>query len=188
MRTATVLFLCTGNYYRSRHAEAVFNHLAGAAGIGWRATSRGLAVDFGVHNIGPMSRATRARLTSLGIAHGPGVRMPLPVTEADLAGADLVVALKELEHRPLLTERFPGWADRVEYWAVHDVDLAPAEVALPEIEGHVRALLGRLTAGPGVIREGATEMGVELTDDEPGNGSGPPPHRQRAVHNRADRI
>ena len=34
--TRTVLFLCTGNFYRSRHAEAVFNHHAAASGIGCR--------------------------------------------------------------------------------------------------------------------------------------------------------
>ena len=42
--TARVLFVCTGNYYRSRFAEAVFNHLAAARGLPWRAVSRGLAV------------------------------------------------------------------------------------------------------------------------------------------------
>ena len=30
--------------YRSRHAEAVFNHHAASVGLGWRATSRGLAL------------------------------------------------------------------------------------------------------------------------------------------------
>jgi protein-tyrosine phosphatase len=147
--TDTVLFLCTGNYYRSRHAEEVFNHLAAEAGLPWQATSRGLALEFGVNNVGPMSRATQARLTALSIPHGPDLRMPLPVTEHDLAEAELVVALKELEHRPLLTERFPAWADRVEYWAVHDVDFAPPDVALPEIEDRVRALVARLAAGAG---------------------------------------
>src|SRR5712671_2995969 len=93
--TGTVLFLCTGNYYRSRHAEEVFNHRAAAVGLGWRAASRGLALEFGVNNVGPMSRATRARLMSLGIPHGPDLRMPLPVTERDLTEAALVVALKE---------------------------------------------------------------------------------------------
>jgi hypothetical protein len=39
-----VLFICTGNYYRSRFAEAVFNHHAEALGLRWRAFSRGLAI------------------------------------------------------------------------------------------------------------------------------------------------
>jgi protein-tyrosine phosphatase len=153
----TVLFLCTGNYYRSRHAEEVFNHLATKAGLPWRATSRGLALEFGVHNVGPMSRATQARLMALGIPHGPELRMPLPVTDRDLAQSALVVALKELEHRPLLAARFPAWADRVEYWAVHDVDFAPPDVALPEIEDQVRALVARLAAGSHHANSSATD-------------------------------
>jgi hypothetical protein len=40
----TVLFLCTGNYYRSRFAEALFNSVAGRMGLPWRASSRGLAL------------------------------------------------------------------------------------------------------------------------------------------------
>src|SRR5947199_205561 len=39
----TVLFLCTGNYYRSRFAEVLFNSVAGKMGLTWRASSRGLA-------------------------------------------------------------------------------------------------------------------------------------------------
>ena len=39
----TLLFLCTGNYYRSRYAEELFNHRAAPAGLNWRAQSRGLA-------------------------------------------------------------------------------------------------------------------------------------------------
>ena len=37
----TVLFLCTGNYYRSRFAEVLFNSLAGKMGLPWKASSRG---------------------------------------------------------------------------------------------------------------------------------------------------
>lgn len=140
----TVLFLCTGNYYRSRHAEIVFDHHATAAGLQWRAASRGLAVEFGVNNVGPMSRATVERLMALGIPLEPYVRFPQRLTEADLAAADLVVALKEAEHRPLMTERFPAWVERVEYWAVHDLDVTTPVVALPEIEQRVRELVARL--------------------------------------------
>ena len=37
----TVLFLCTGNYYRSRFAEALFDSVAVRMGLPWRASSRG---------------------------------------------------------------------------------------------------------------------------------------------------
>jgi protein-tyrosine-phosphatase len=40
----TVLFLCTGNYYRSRFAEVLFNSVAGKLGLSWVASSRGLAL------------------------------------------------------------------------------------------------------------------------------------------------
>jgi protein-tyrosine phosphatase len=142
--TRTVLFLCTGNYYCSRHAEAVFNHHATAAGLSWRATSRGLALEFGVNNVGPMARATVERLTALGIAHEPYLRMPAPTTEQDFAAASLVVALKDAEHRPLLVERHPRWVEKVEFWAVHDIDFATPEEALPEIEERVLELITRL--------------------------------------------
>jgi protein-tyrosine phosphatase len=141
---ATVLFLCTGNYYRSRHAEAVFNHLATTANLSWRATSRGLALEFGVNNVGPIARATLNRLRLLGIDHGPYLREPIRVEEADFAAARLVVALKESEHRPLMNQRHPEWADRIEYWTVDDIDFATPAVALPTIEAHVQALVARL--------------------------------------------
>ena len=38
----TVLFVCTANLYRSRVAEALFNHHAQARSLGWCAFSRGL--------------------------------------------------------------------------------------------------------------------------------------------------
>src|SRR5207249_1727138 len=40
----SILFVCTGNFYRSRFAEAVFNHYAKQRQSPWRAFSRGLAV------------------------------------------------------------------------------------------------------------------------------------------------
>lgn len=142
----TVLFLCTGNYYRSRHAEAVFDHRAAAAGLGWKAASRGLALEFGLHNVGPLAAATRDRLTALGIDPAPYLRMPQRVTDDDLAAADRIVALKEVEHRPLLTARHPAWVAAVEFWDVHDVDVTTPDVSLPLIEERVGALLARLAA------------------------------------------
>lgn len=149
--TQTVLFLCTGNYYRSRHAEAVFNHHATTRGLGWRATSRGLALERGVQNPGLIARATLSRLSALGIPHDPYLRLPQSVTEADFQDAQLVVALKETEHRPLVAERFPSWVEQVVYWGVHDVEFATPAEALPQIESQVLALIAQLdgtTVGP----------------------------------------
>jgi protein-tyrosine phosphatase len=70
--------------------------------------------------------------------------MPLLCRECDLAEASLVIALKELEHRPMIAARFNGWADRATYWHVHDVDQATPADALSEIETLVRQLVAHL--------------------------------------------
>jgi protein-tyrosine phosphatase len=70
--------------------------------------------------------------------------MPRQVSEAELAAADVVVAVKEAEHRPLMRSRHPAWEERVRYWAVHDLDCAGPEAALPELERLVRELIEEL--------------------------------------------
>lgn len=137
-----VLFLCTGNYYRSRFAESLFNHLAEQKGGPWRATSRGLRLS--PANPGPISRHARAALAALEIELAEPVRFPLAAAEEDFHAAAHVVAVKEQEHRQLVAAQFPCWTERVEYWQVHDLDCASPEEALPELEQHVRRLLARL--------------------------------------------
>lgn len=144
----TVLFLCTGNYYRSRFAEAVFNARAARLGLPWRAESRGLALERGANNVGPLSRHAAARLSQLGLEQ-PQPRMPLPVQEEDLRRADVIVAVKRDEHQPMLERKHPAWAGRTEYWEIHDDYDLPPEQALPRLERAVEELLGRLaSAGP----------------------------------------
>jgi protein-tyrosine phosphatase len=142
-----LLFLCTGNYYRSRFAELLFNHLAPVRGLPWQAVSRGIAIELGVDNVGPIARSTLAALDGRGVPLPATPRYPLALAEADLAGADHIVALKHDEHRPLLDAKFPGWAGRVEFWQVHDIDQALPSEALPQIEREVLALLERLGLG-----------------------------------------
>jgi protein-tyrosine-phosphatase len=140
-----ILFLCTGNYYRSRFAEELFNHLAKQSGLQWVATSRGMAPDPGC-NVGPISAHTKKAMSIRGMPLGEPVRFPMAVTEQDLAAADLVIALKEAEHRRMLTKQFPHWPDRVRYWHVHDLDLATGEQATAEIEELVVKLIEMLRA------------------------------------------
>jgi protein-tyrosine phosphatase len=139
-----ILFLCTGNYYRSRFAEIVFNLLAKQMGIDYVATSRALALELGIFNFGPISSHTRRGLAARGIPLPEPVRRPMQCDEADLQSAYRVIALKEAEHRRYLTERYPDWPDRVEYWHVHDLDQATPEQALAEIERNVTALVEQL--------------------------------------------
>ena len=141
----TVLFLCTGNYYRSRFAEVLFCELARRENLDWRATSRGLRIGW-PGNIGAISPHSERRLETLGIDWASFRHMPMQCRECDLAGADLVIALKEAEHRPMISERFPAWENRVTYWHVHDVDAAHPEDALDEIEQLVRALVEELSS------------------------------------------
>ena len=139
-----LLFLCSGNYYRSRFAELLFNRLVEDANLPWRARSRGLIVDRISHNIGPMSTHTIAALQTRQIVVPKPLRFPQQLQEQDLTAAHMVIALKELEHRPMLTERFPHWTDRVDYWHIDDVDCATAETALALLEQQVMQLIKRL--------------------------------------------
>lgn len=141
----TILFLCTGNYYRSRFAEHLFNDRAARRGIIWTADSRALALERGANNIGTISQYARVGLAERGIILPEILRFPQAVTEESLSAADRVIALDESEHRPLIAERFPSWCDLVEYWLVHDIGETPAEFALHHIEQQVNQLLEQLS-------------------------------------------
>ena len=76
----TVLFLGTGNYYRSRYAEILFNWEAQKRGLAWHADSRGLDPD--PLNAGPMSRHTKEALRKLGIPIDKHLRFPITASAA----------------------------------------------------------------------------------------------------------
>jgi protein-tyrosine phosphatase len=139
----TVLFLCTGNYYRSRFAAILFNSVAGKMGLPWRASSRGLALERGVNNVGPMEVTAITALEARGIRGvADFARFPIQVTKDDLETAGRIVALKQAEHLPLLQERFPAWLEKVEFWHVDD---GPEVLGL--IEQEVMGLVARILGG-----------------------------------------
>ncbi len=140
-----LLFLCTGNYYRSRFAEMLFNALAQEAELNWMADSRGIATE-GLNNLGPISAHAVIGLETRGIVPKV-VRFPKQVREDDLRSADMIIALNEPEHRRLLEERFPSWSDRVGYWHIDDVGLAPADIAMAQIEEQTKSLISHLCQG-----------------------------------------
>jgi low molecular weight protein-tyrosine phosphatase len=144
-----LLFLCTGNYYRSRYAEELFNHRAAGGGLRWTAQSRGLAIERGMDNIGPLSPFVLEALEQRGLRAQGAQRLPRQCAAADFAAAGHIVALDESEHRPLLRERFPAWESRTEYWQVGDVEVVAPKIALRAIDRQIDALLGRLQLSSG---------------------------------------
>ncbi|MEN9562061.1 MAG: hypothetical protein RIR73_305 [Chloroflexota bacterium] len=136
----SVLFICTGNYYRSRYAEIYFNHLVSKTDLGLRAFSRGLEASAG-RNVGPISTFALERLTRQGILLDESIRFPMQLEEKDLQAAGLIIAINRVEHQPMMKKYFPAWAEHVTYWDVADLDVTDSESALSSIERSVNLLI-----------------------------------------------
>lgn len=123
MKCKQILFLCTGNYYRSRIAEEMFNHFAAEWGLQARAFSRGLATSFeGNGNTGSFSEFALRVLTHYAITPRRSEEFPQRVTADELRDSNIVIALYQRDHAPMVAEQFPEFAEKVLYWSVPDLD------------------------------------------------------------------
>ena len=140
-----LLFLCTGNYYRSRFAEIYFNHLARKTGLNWWSYSRGLKHAWS-GNPGPIAPSAAIRLFRKGIVSWQFLRFPIRTVESDFSQSDMVIALKESEHRRYIKDHFNQWTDTTHYWEIHDVDVDPPSKTLPILENQLENLVRDLQA------------------------------------------
>ena len=95
-------------------------------------------------NLGPISRFTLKALQAKAISPEGAERAPTLCALVDFDDAEVVIALKEAEHRPMIEQRFPEVAGRVSYWHVHDIEFVDPSIALPLIEDRVRELIATL--------------------------------------------
>ncbi len=141
-----ILFLCIGNYYRSRFAEEIFNLKASKLNIPYVADSAALALERGKGNYGPISWYAIDGLETRGIKLSDNIRDPKAVSIADLESAFMIIAMDKLEHHPIATEQHPEWIEQMTFWDVADIDVVDPPDALAKIERLIDALVKTLSS------------------------------------------
>jgi len=140
-----LLFLCSGNYYRSRFAEDYFNHLAKNKGLKWKAFSKGLSENMpSPNNPGPISVHTIQALSQRNIESNNLGRYPQKVDNQDFIKYEKIIALSKLEHGPMLSDRFSQHLDKVEYFEVGDLPLEEPKAAMSKLSMLVEQLVSEL--------------------------------------------
>ena len=137
-----VLFLCSGNYYRSRFAEEFFRYRAKRFLPDWTADSRGLSLN--PNNPGLISPLVLDRLENLRFSPTGSGRLPSYAEASDFRDADVIIAMSKKEHMPLMEKKFAAYSQQVQYWDVEDTADMPSDVALAKIEMLVDELVQRL--------------------------------------------
>ena len=145
-----ILFLCTGNYFRSRFSQVLFQHLIeiNQATGALQVDSAGLKVDPSSGNIEPMAPEAISAVQDRGIPMDPAsLAAPKQVTEADLHAADVVVAVDEAAHRPMVQQQFPAWEDKIRFWLVKDLGEEDGVDPIAQLEHRVQQLFDELKPG-----------------------------------------
>jgi protein-tyrosine phosphatase len=133
-----ILFVCTGNYYRSRVAEILFNHFASEQALRATAVSRGLRLNPD-KNKGLLSQHAVAYLEKMQVSLVNG-SAPVELTLHDLQRAHRIIILDEREHRSMMRASFPEWEHKVEYWQIEDDYVVDPSIVLPKLEQKVKEL------------------------------------------------
>jgi protein-tyrosine phosphatase len=135
-----VLFICTGNYYRSRFAEALFNQKVGEAHLDWHAISRGL-------NLVPwqlgISKYAQQELTKRGVTKALMTGGPKRLTKQDVMKSDRIIVMDEAEHRSLFERNYS--VANVQYWHIPDVGKLKAPQACALMSDNIEQLISELT-------------------------------------------
>lgn len=135
-----VLFICTGNYYRSKFAEIYFNKKCMDHHLPYKAFSRGFDIS-NKSNIGLISKFAEGKLKKLNIKLPRNLKSPRLVKTTDLLKSDIVIALNENEHRPLVKKYFPQFEFKFSFWNIKDLYLEDPETSLIKLINEVEDLV-----------------------------------------------
>jgi protein-tyrosine phosphatase len=140
-----ILFLCSGNYYRSRLAEELFNYIANVDLLNWEADSAGLAKNITeLRNPGPISKHAVEFLEKYNVPIIGKNRFPKSLDPKTISKYEIIIALDKDEHEPMVLEWFGKIPDNFEFWDVKDVGFENPETATQRILEKVKILMQRL--------------------------------------------
>lgn len=151
-----VCFVCTGNYYRSRFAEAVFNFLSKECGESHIAKSRGLnisAADKTAREYGELSPYTKNKMDDLEIPRNLTSKKRKSISKKDLDEFDIIVIMDRSEHFKMVKEFIGEDKDMIEaaknfkYWAIKDVSDWEPEETLGAILANVNKFFNEVRWG-----------------------------------------
>lgn len=141
-----VLFLCTGNFYRSRLAEELLHGYSIQQGLDLVSDSAGLGPIPNPINVGPIRFEVIDYLRSRGVKPHGTKRFPRKCKVADIEVSDVVIGMNEIEHRCMVEEQFPDIdLEHVQYWHVPDMEEDPDNIGPDLMDRNVRKLLRQLS-------------------------------------------
>ena len=143
-----VNFVCSGNYYRSRLAEAYFNYISDLLRLNYVADSHGLAIHFAdelAEEHGEISPFSREKLEEIGVPEQYYMRDRKSLTSDAIDNSDINIALDRKEHTPMLKEQFPERESSFCYLDIKDVfDWEPERTiseTINQVEGNYKIKL-----------------------------------------------
>lgn len=146
--TNYILFLCTGNYYRSRIAEEYFNYLADKKNLTWKAFSQGLAENINeLRNPGPVSTHTVSFLKEAGIPINKTFRSPESFDPDHLGFYKSIIAMDKDRHQPMLEKWLGKLPQNVVFWDVKDLDEERPSSATARLKTYIENLISNLSNG-----------------------------------------
>ena len=137
-----ILFVCTGNIFRSRFAEEVFNHLCKINGVDAIAFSAGLQV--GRYKQRKIYWPAMNELERLKIEPLRSNEDSVHINDIDVSIYDQIICMDEEEHKPMVrsNELLSGFT--FQYWNIVDMPKVPSDISLPRCYKKVETLIGQL--------------------------------------------
>ena len=137
-----ILFVCTGNIFRSRFAEEVFNHLCKINGVDATAFSAGLQV--GRYNQRKIYRPAMNELERLKIEPLRSNEDSVHINDIDVSIYDQIICMDEEEHKSMVrsNELLSGFT--LQYWNIVDMPKVPSDISLPKCYKKVETLIDQL--------------------------------------------